>query len=67
MKGQLDPAIKQYRRAIQVKPQFMLARFHLGLALLSRGDRQEAKQLFQSVVQSDPNDHQAQFQLGRSC
>jgi len=43
----------------------MLASFHLGLALLSRGNRQEAKQLFQSVVQADPNDYQAQFHLGK--
>jgi tetratricopeptide (TPR) repeat protein len=65
MKGEVEPAIELYRRAIRVQPQFMSARFHLGLALLRRGDRQEAKQLFQSVVQSNSNDHEAQLQLGK--
>jgi Tfp pilus assembly protein PilF len=65
MKGQLDPAIKHYRHAIQVQPQFLLARLHLALARISRGGRQEAKQLLQSVIRSDPNDHQAQLELGK--
>jgi Tfp pilus assembly protein PilF len=40
------------------------AHFVLGLALLQRGEDQEARKHFEFVVQSDPNDYQAQFQLG---
>jgi Tfp pilus assembly protein PilF len=50
--------------AIEVKPELTPAQFHLGLALLRRGDRQEAKQHFQSVIEPDPDYYQAQFELG---
>jgi hypothetical protein len=42
MKGQLDSAIEQYRRAIEVKLELMLAHFHLSLSLLRRAAGQTA-------------------------
>ena len=52
MKGELDLAIEQYRRAIEVKPGLTPAHFHLGLALLRRGDKREAKPHFLRVYRA---------------
>ena len=54
MHGDLDNAVKQYRRALNIIPQPPSWIFtNLGLALMSTGQNEEARALFQSVVKDN--------------
>jgi tetratricopeptide (TPR) repeat protein len=63
-KGELQAAIEQYLRAIETKPD-LSAHYHLALALLRQGQIAEAKQHFRIVIEKDPGDFAANYNLGR--
>jgi Flp pilus assembly protein TadD len=52
--GDLDGAISQFRSAISAKPDFAAAHHELGLALLRKGDKEEARKEFEEASRLDP-------------
>jgi len=52
--GQLDEALVEYRRALDLKPDFAEAHFHLGLALTDQGQIGEAIAAFRRAVELKP-------------
>lgn len=53
--GALDLAIEQYRRALELRPQFNDIRLALGKALIEQGHFVEAGQVLDSVLQTRPS------------
>ena len=62
--GQLDQAIENYRKAIQVDPEYAYAYNNLGLALDDQGQLDQAIENFQKAIQIDPEDASAYYRLG---
>lgn len=57
-RGDNEGAIARYREALDVRPDYLLARFHLAQAL-QRTDRfEEAYRAFESVIELDPSNPQ---------
>jgi tetratricopeptide (TPR) repeat protein len=52
---QLDEAIDLYRLAVQAKPDYLLAHYHLGLALQESGRPDEAYAAFEAVLRFPPS------------
>jgi tetratricopeptide (TPR) repeat protein len=52
--GDLDGAISQFRSAIGATPSYAQAHFQLGLALLRKGESEEAAREFEKARQLDP-------------
>ena len=63
-KGAFSDAAAEYRKAIALKPEFLAA--HVGLArdLYSDGDREGAQQELQYVLNSNPDDPEANYLMG---
>ncbi len=55
-RGQLDLAISRYHQAIAARPDYVLARFHLGQALERSGKTEEAYRTYESIVAGDPRE-----------
>jgi tetratricopeptide (TPR) repeat protein len=62
--GKLDQAIGQYRRALQVKPNYVKAHNNLGNALQSRGKLDEAISHYRRALQIDPGYAEAYYNMG---
>ena len=61
-RGQIDEAITQYRKALEIRPNFLQAQYNLGVLLAARGrpgELGEAHQHFQTALAlaTGPNDH----------
>jgi len=54
-KGQVDKAIDQFQKALEINPTDAPAHYHLGNALLKNGRLNEAIAQFQTAVEIDPN------------
>ena len=54
-KGELDEAITNLQKAVEIKPDFAMAHYNLGDILLHNGRVDEAIDHFQKANQSDPN------------
>jgi len=50
----IDLAIDYYRQALAVRPNYILANYHLGLALLQQGHQAEAYETFTKVLRAQP-------------
>ncbi len=50
--GQLDQAVRVLRRAVERDPNAALHKYHLGMALLKRGEDKEARVFLQRAVES---------------
>ena len=61
--GDLAGAIDDYRRALEVAPDYVAALYNLGLALRERGEFTEAEDCFRRVVEVDARDVDALFNL----
>ncbi len=56
LQGRLDEAVEEFRRALEVKPDFRGGKSNLAQALGDRGDVAEAERLFREVLAADPED-----------
>ena len=60
----LPQAAENYRRAIELSPQWTEAHINLGVALYQLGRIEEAREEFHSAVRLDPSNGIAQYNLG---
>ena len=59
----VDDAIREFRTALDIRPEFLIARHNLGLALLKKGDFAGATQEFRSVLSRDPQNLKCRLNL----
>ena len=62
-RGELDEAVAQFRRAVQIAPTFADAHGNLGMALSKQGKIDEAMDHWRERVRLQPNDPRAVNQL----
>jgi len=55
VEGRTHRALEYYRRALQARPEFPLARFNLGLLLAERGEAQEARRHLEAATAREPS------------
>jgi superkiller protein 3 len=60
--GQMDDAIAQYRKAVEINPNYADAYSNLGLALFQKGESNNALDAFQRALEINP----AQDNLARA-
>jgi tetratricopeptide (TPR) repeat protein len=53
-RGEIEPAVAAFERALAKQPEFSTARYHLGLALARRGDAEAARQAFDAALAAGP-------------
>ena len=63
--GNYNGAIVHYKNALEKDPNFVQARFNLGLAYLETGKLDQAEREFQKVQLQNPHDGRVNFQLAR--
>jgi tetratricopeptide (TPR) repeat protein len=63
-KGEIDPAVQEFRRALELEPDDAAAHWHIGAALASRGAYAEATTHLARSVELDPRNGQAHNDLG---
>jgi len=63
-RGQLEPGMVEFRRALALAPANAAAHWHLGAALASRGAHAEATTHLMRAVELDPRNSQAHSDLG---
>ena len=63
-KGNVDEAIVQFQKALQIKPDLAEACYSLGAALNSQGRFDEAIVCFQKALEITPNLAEAHYKLG---
>ncbi len=63
-KGNVDEAIAQYQKALQIKPDYAEACYNLGCALLQKGNVDEAIAQYQKALQIKPDYAKACYNLG---
>src|SRR5436309_8630982 len=64
-KGNIEDAMAQYRKALEINPRDALPLFNLGRALYHRHVYMEAMPLLQRLVEVTPDDPIAWFQLAK--
>jgi Flp pilus assembly protein TadD len=64
--GDLDGAIREYKRAVSIHPDYPLAYNNLGMALWNKRQPKQAVQAFQKAVSIDPNDWRGHSNLGNA-
>jgi Flp pilus assembly protein TadD len=62
-RGQLDDAIVEFRRALELDPDSAQTHWHLGAALAERGAFDEAEAHLRTSVQRDPTNVDAKHDL----
>jgi tetratricopeptide (TPR) repeat protein len=65
-KNSAEEAIRHFKKAVDLAPDFYAARNNLGLVLLGTRNFQDAERQFQEVMQLNPSDTQAYFNLGNT-
>jgi protein O-mannosyl-transferase len=63
--GNLDDAIKQYRSAIDIKPDYVEAYFNLGNALTKKGDVDDAIYNYRKALQIDPDFFKSYYNIAK--
>ncbi len=64
VRGRVDEAIVHYRKALQIKPDFVEAQYNLGTALAGCGRFDEAITEYEKALQIRPEDADARTNLG---
>lgn len=62
--GREKEAEESYRRALELDPEMVSARYNLGLLLAQRGDRKLALEQFEAVLDTHPDNAWAHYQAG---
>lgn len=62
--GQTEAALAELEKAIEIDPAYISAYHTIGTAYLEQGDTLQAKNFFDQLVQSEPNDCQVQIAYG---
>jgi tetratricopeptide (TPR) repeat protein len=65
-KGQVDDAIAQYQKALEINPNYVAAHYNLGNALFQKGQLDEAVAQYRKAVEINPNDAEAHINLGNA-
>ncbi|HST30573.1 MAG TPA: tetratricopeptide repeat protein [Chthoniobacterales bacterium] len=65
-KGNLDDAIANYQRSLQLHPEYPEALYNLGSALLQKGEADKAVELCEQALKLQPNDVDAHVVLGNA-
>jgi tetratricopeptide (TPR) repeat protein len=65
-KGQVDEAVAQYQKALEINPNYVAAHYNLGNALFQKGQLDEALAQYQKAVEINPNDAEAHVNLGNA-
>ena len=65
-KGQVDEAVSQYQKALEINPNYVAAHYNLGNALFQKGQLDEALAQYQKAVEINPNDAEAHVNLGNA-
>ena len=63
-KGQVDEAIAECQKALEINPSFVEAHFNLGTALFQKGQMDEAMAEYQKAVKINPSHADAHYNLG---
>jgi putative PEP-CTERM system TPR-repeat lipoprotein len=63
--GNYNGAIVHYKNALEKNPNFVAARYNLGLAYIETGKMEQAEREFQKVLLQNPYDGRVNFQLAR--
>src|SRR5260370_160177 len=61
--GKLDDAIAEYRRAIEIDPNYAFAHNNLGVALRGQGKLDDAIAEYRRAIEIDPNSERARRNL----
>ena len=62
-RGDLDGAILEYRRSLELDPNYQFGRYNLGATLVQKGDPNSAIPLLKQALQADPNNPKAYYSL----
>ena len=62
--GRWSESVREYRKALQIAPEFADAHNRLGLMLLRHGHLEAAAEEFQSILDAKPSNSQAHNNLG---
>ena len=65
LKGQTDEALKHYRTAIEIRPDFEQSYVNLGTGLMVRGEFAEAEANFRTALEKNPGYVEAYCEVGR--
>lgn len=65
-RGQLDEAIVQFQRSIEIDPGYQFGRYNLGAALLEKGEIPEAISNLRAVLENNPNNAKAYYTLANA-
>jgi tetratricopeptide (TPR) repeat protein len=65
-KGQLDDAVAQYEKALEINPNYVAAHYNLGNALFRKGQLDEAIAQFQKALEISPKNAEARINLGNA-
>jgi Flp pilus assembly protein TadD len=65
-KGQVDEAVAQYQKALEINPNYLAAHYNLGNALFRKGQQDEAIAEYQKALEINPNDAEAHINLGNA-
>jgi tetratricopeptide (TPR) repeat protein len=65
-KGQVDDAVAQYQKALEINPNYVAAHYNLGNALFQKGQLDQALAQYQKAIEINPNDAEARINLGNA-
>ena len=65
-RGELGEAIKHYREALRINPDFVDAHYNLGTAMSKRGELGEAIKHYQEALRINPADADAHSNIGHA-
>lgn len=62
--GEVQKALKAYRKAIEIDDHYNISRMNLALLLFKQGKIQESEQLYLKVIEQEPGFSESYFMLG---
>ncbi|MGA3179859.1 MAG: tetratricopeptide repeat protein [Verrucomicrobiota bacterium] len=64
LKGEKEEAVAQYRKALEINPDYELARNNLGFVLFKKGELEGAIAEYRKALEIQPDDTEAHYRLG---
>jgi tetratricopeptide (TPR) repeat protein len=65
-KGQVDEALEQFKKALEIYPNYLEARYNLGNALLQKGQLGEAIAQYDKALEINPDSAETRHNLGNA-